>query len=215
MLLLFQMSEKNILFEAAEKAEGNSGFWSALPAFLWFSLVLVALLLLSSEIRALLQNLSWRLRTGAAVKLFSMELGQTYVSPAIDASKDETTFEHKPDLNDERYLQREQYYKPNRNIQLVHRLAPSSLPGVLYDIEIYLVPHKDATLASVSRVEYYFGKHWGGLIFTSRDRSRSFSITTSAFGSFMCTAKLIFTDGDEVMVGRYVDFEMGAIGRRS
>ena len=202
-----------MLLQVAEA--GSSGAWSVLPSLLWFGLAMVALLLLRTEIRALLQNFSWRLRTGAAVKLFSMELGQTYVSQAIDASKDETTFEHRADLADERWRQREMYYKPNRNVHLVHRLAPSSSPGMLYDIEIYVIPHKGATLAGVSRVEYYFGKSWGNQIFTSYDRSRSFAITTSAFGAFMCTAKLIFTDGEEVMVNRYVDFEMGAIGTTS
>lgn len=203
-----------IFLQATEKA-GFSGVWFALPSLLWFGLAIAALLLLRAEIQALLQNVSWRLRTGAAVKLFSMELGQTYVPQTIDASKDETTFEHRIDLANERWLQREQYYRPNRNVHLVHRLAPSSSPGMLYDIEIYVVPHKGATLASVSRVEYYFGKNWGNQIFTSHDRSRSFAITTSAFGAFMCTAKLIFTDGEEVMVNRYIDFEMGAIGCKS
>jgi len=63
-------------------------------------------------------------------------------------------------------------------------------------------------------VEYYFGKHWGNQIFTSIDRARDFVITTSAYGSFMCIAKLCFSDGEQVMINRYVDFEMGAIGSK-
>ena len=55
----------------------------------------------------------------------------------------------------------------------------------------------------------------GQPIFTSIDRARGFPITTSAYGPFMCTAKLYFTDGEEVMLHRYVDFEMGAIGSKA
>jgi len=86
------------------------------------------------------------------LKLFSIELGQSYVSPSIDTGKNETALEHRTDENGERWKQREGYYKPNRNIHLVHRLAPSSEPGMLYDIQLYVVPHKDATLANLSKV---------------------------------------------------------------
>jgi hypothetical protein len=193
----------------------SSGFWSALPSILWAVLILIALIVFRKEVQALLQNLSWRLRTGAALKLFSIELGQSYVSPAIDAGQDETALDHRTDTREERWRQREQYYEPNRNIHLVHRLAPSNEPGMLYDIQLYLIPHREATLVNVSKVEYYFGRHWGSQIFTAIDRARGFPITTSAYGPFVCTAKLYFTDGEEVMLNRYVDFEMGPIGSKA
>lgn len=204
------------------KSETSSGdvasaadVWTALPSILWVLLVLVALLLFRREIRDVFQNLSWRLRTGAALKLFSLELGQSYVSPSIDTNKDETLLKHRIDTDEARWHQREQYYKPNRNIHLVHRLAPSAKSGMLYDIQLYLVPHREATLSNVSKVEYYFGRHWGKQIFTSIDRSRGFVISTSTFGPFMCTAELHFTDGETVIINRYVDFEMGAIGSKA
>lgn len=86
---------------------------------------------------------------------------------------------------------------------------------MLYDIQLYLIPHKHATLAGVSQVNYYFGKHWDNQIFTSVDRAHAFLIATSAYGPFMCTAELRFSDGEIAMVARYVDFEMGAIGTKS
>ena len=190
--------------------------WAALPSILWVLLVFIALVLFRKEIRQVFQNLSWRLRTGATLKLFSLELGgQSYVSPSFETDKDETALEHRTDTAEERWRQREQYYKPNRNIHVVHRLAPSTQSDMLYDIQLYLMPHRDATLSNVSKVEYYFGRHWGRQIFTSIDRSRGFPITTSAFGPFMCTAKLFFTDGETVIINRYVDFEMGAIGSKA
>jgi hypothetical protein len=193
----------------------QSEIWSALPSLFWTLLVLIALLVLRKEIRALLENLSWRVRTGAALKLFSIELGASYVSPSIDARSNETALQHRPDAGDVRYLQRQQYYKPNRNVHLVHRLAPSKMPRMLYDVQLYLIAHEGATLANVSRVEYYFGKHWGSQIFTSIDRAQAFPISTSAFGPFMCTAALQFSDGETVMINRYVDFEMGAAGTKA
>ena len=191
-----------------------TGFWPALPSILWVLLTLVAVVLFRGQIRELFQNLSWRLRTGAALKLFSLELSQSYVSPAIEAGATESGIETYVDTG-ERWRQREQYYLPNRNIQLVHRVAPSRHPGYLYDIQLYVRPHKGATLNSVQKVEYYFGRHWGNRVFVSSDRGRGFSVTTSAFGAFMCTAKLTFTDGEEEFLNRYVDFEMGAIGSKA
>lgn len=197
-------------------AASAADVWAALPSILWVLLVFIALVLFRREIREVFQNLSWRLRTGAALKLFSLELGgQSYVSPSIETDTDETALEHHTDTAEERWRQREQYYKPNRNIHLVHRLAPSTKSGMLYDIQLYLMPHRDATLSNVSKVEYYFGRHWGKQIFTSIDRSRGFPITTSAFGPFICTAKLYFTDAETVIINRYVDFEMGAIGSKA
>jgi hypothetical protein len=203
------------IVSATSEVTPQSGLWSALPTILWVALLLVALFVFRKEAESLLQNFSWRLRTGAGLKVFSIELGQTYASPSINTDKRETTLKHQADQNGERWNQREQYYRPNRNILIVHRLAPSSLSGMLYDIQIYAVPHKDATLACLNKVEYYFGKYWGNQIFTSIDRARGFEITTSAYGAFMCTAKLHFSDGEDVIINRYIDFEMGTIGTKT
>ncbi|MFX1424676.1 MAG: pYEATS domain-containing protein, partial [Promethearchaeota archaeon] len=67
------------------------------------------------------------------------------------------------------------------------------------------------TLTYVKKVEYYFGRHWGGKIFTSIDKAKGFPIATSAFGPFGCTAKVFFTDGHETILFRYIDFEMGQL----
>jgi len=137
----------------------------------------------------LFQNLSWRLRTGAAFKLFSLELGQSYVA-LKQGGQPETILDHREDVEGRRHNQRKLYYQPNRNVHLVHRIAPSKHPKMLYDIQLYLLPHKEGSLTNVSKVEYYFGKHWGNQVFTSIDRARGFPIGTSAYGPFMCTAEL-------------------------
>lgn len=154
-----------------------------------------------------------RLRLGAGLKVGSFEIGHAYVAPGTTATTS-AIHDVQPDAGERRHRQREQYYVPNRQLMLVHRIAPSAKPDQLYDVVLYLVPHptSDATLVSVKKVAYYFGKSWGRSIFTSADRARSFAIATSAYGPFMCTAEIHFSDGEVVTVARYVDFEMGAVG---
>lgn len=184
-----------------------------LSSILWFILVLVALLLFKQTIRELFNILVWRVKTGSALKIASFEIGagQYYVSRGADEKNSSLMI--RKDEDKSRHTEREKYSEPNRNIYLVHRIAPSKQPNQLYDIKIYLLPHKDATLSNVQKVEYYFGRYWNSNIFTSIDRANGFPISTSAFGPFVCTAKVYFTDGHECMLWRYIDFEMGAVGK--
>lgn len=93
---------------------------------------------------------------------------------------------------------------------LVHKLFQSTEAGELYDILIYVVPTRKATLSGVSRVEYFFGGYgWQNRIFEAVDRSRGFPVLTAAYGPFLSTAEVFFTDGGSVMLHRYIDFEMG------
>jgi hypothetical protein len=190
------------------------GFWPALPSLLWFLLAVIVLAYLRRELVAVLREVSWRLKIGAAVKVATFELGATYVDPG-NLQDSAGAVQSRVDPADERYAQRRMYYEPNRHILLVHRIAPSKEPHQLYDILLYVVPHKGTDLLGLLSVEYYFGHHWGNRIFTSTDRARAFAVSTSAFGAFMATAKLNFTDGVSVFVNRYVDFEMGAASRRT
>lgn len=187
---------------------------TVIPPLAWLLFVSALVWYLRSSIRALAAGLAWRVKSGAQMRFGSLELGPAYVSPRgeVKGGKSEVV-EEREDRDRARYEERGSYYLPNRDIFLVHRLAPSAEAGQLYDIEMYLVPHKDATLACVQKVEYYFGPHWGDKIFAVRDRASGFRITTSAYGPFVCTAELHFTDGKKAMIWRYVDFEMGHIGK--
>jgi len=174
-------------------------------------LILVALLAFRAELRGLLGVLVRRLKLGAPFKVWSLEIGSSYVEPGTAVTRGGAITMVREDSDGQRWQQRQQYYVPNRNLHLVHRLTPSEKLGQLYDILIYLVPHpdSDATLAGIKKVEYYFGRSWGNSIFTSTDRARGFAIATSAYGPFMCTAEIYFSDGEKVLVNRYIDFEMG------
>ena len=156
-------------------------------------------------------RLLWRLRMGSAIKVASLEIGQA-ISMEEDFAVGANTFyfDVHQDQDNRRFKQRELYYVPNRNLQLVHRVAPSRNPKYAYDVLIYLVPHPntDATLASEKHVEYYCGRGWKNAIFRITDRSHSFQIALSTRGPFLCTAEIHYTDGENVTIGRYIDGEM-------
>ena len=188
--------------------------WNSLPTFIWAVALGIVLLVFKRELRQIFEMLNRRLRQGASLKFGALEIGQTYVNPGQGAVTGGSVRVARKDTDGHRHAQREQYYQPNRLLMLVHKIAPSQQAGQQYDILIYLVPHpkSDATLAGVKKVEYYFGKSWGRNVFVSEDRAHGFAISTSAYGPFVCTAEIHFSDGETVMVARYIDFEMGALG---
>ena len=189
------------------------GTFKISASILWFVFTVIVLFLLRNELRNLFSSMSFRIKTGSSIKIAAFEIGESYVSQNEDIEKKGGIIDTRLDENDIRYKERKAYYDPNRRIFLVHRLRPSIEANQLYDILIYLVPHKDATLACVQKVDYYFGRHWKKRIFTSIDRSRGFSIATSAYGPFVCTAEVYFTDGTSTIIWRYIDFEMGPVKR--
>jgi hypothetical protein len=187
--------------------------WNSLPTFLWVAVVLIIAFAFRSDLRSLFQIIVLRLRLGSSVKVWNLEIGQSYVEPGQAVARGGAISAVREDLDSQRWEERRQYYELSRNLLLVHRLAPSKKAGQLYDVLIYLMPHhsSDATLAGVKQVEYFLGRSWANSIFTSVDRARGFAIATSAYGPFMCTAEIHFSDGKKVMVNRYIDFEMGPL----
>jgi len=184
--------------------------WAAIPGLLWFALVVILLVVLRKELRQILTELAWRLRSGAALKIASVELGSIVVVPGGEVSQQEKEIGVRPDADHVRERERAAYREKLREVMLVHRLYRSREEGQLYDLIIYVVPHKEASLAGVSRVEYFLGGYWGNKIFPSSDRSRGFAIATAAYGPMLCTAEVFFNDGTSVILHRYIDFEMGA-----
>ncbi|PSL50003.1 hypothetical protein CLV51_1011345 [Chitinophaga niastensis] len=92
---------------------------------------------------------------------------------------------------------------------LVHKIFKSTSDGQHYDLLIYVIPHNEASLIQVKSVEYFLGPFWGNQVFKTKNRSKGFAVKTSAYGEFLCTAKITFTDNQEMFVHRYIDFEMG------
>ena len=191
----------------------DEGLWSFLGTFLWLILVMFLLIKFRSELVDLFRNLVNRVKGGSSLKLFSVEFGPIRVPSALPSRNTEIAAQH--DETGRWKNARSQIYQNNQNIFLAHRLFPSEIKGQLYDILIYLVPHKDrgGTLSGITHVEYYFGDAWGNQVFTSTDSGKRFAIVISAYGAgFLCFSKIYFSSGPPVETWRYIDFEMGALG---
>ena len=211
----------------------DAAVWSfataVVPTLLWVVMVLVALSIFRKQIADLVLAITRRVRTGASFKVAQFfEVGASIAPAVATVLPGGTDFvsggaakvsnrKGRPDLtrldkNEELYRAREQRYEQDRCLFLVHRLYLAKNPTQLYDVMLYLIPRREGTLASVRKVEYYFGRHWGDTIYTIDDRNSGFAIVISAYSSTLCTAKIYFTDECTTRMWRYLDFEMGPIG---
>lgn len=202
--------------EVVDKPFFDQAIWSAVPTMLWVLLFTGFIVYFRHEIRGIFVALTSRLKDGAALKIAGLEIGESsglVAAPGDFTSEDSRISDHKDDFVS-RQSDRNKIYEDCKGIMLVHRLQRSSQDGQLYDLLIYVIPHQRSTLAAVTQVEYFFGSHWGNKIYPSVDRSRGFPIVTSAYGPFLCSAKLHFNDGATAIVSRYIDFEMGSLAQQ-
>lgn len=184
--------------------------WDKLfPDVLWIVFWLLLLFITKDFIKTAITTLLNRLKHGAGVKIGSFELQELKVKPG--GHFENNRFQVTDDINNLKENERAAFYSKHRGAMLVHKLYKSQKNEQLYDILIYLIPKKGCNLIQVTSVDYYFGKHWGKKIFTSNDRSNGFAIVTSAYGAFLCIAKINFNDGKSETVYRFVDFEMGDV----
>jgi hypothetical protein len=107
-------------------------------------------------------------------------------------------------------------YRDNKNVFLSHTIRPSTKLEQLYDIAIYLIPHRsnDARyrredLSDIIEAEFFLGAYFDNQVFRIKNKGGSVGIVTSAYGPFLCTCRVLFSDGTHVMLNRYIDFEMG------
>jgi hypothetical protein len=112
-------------------------------------------------------------------------------------------------------------YRDSRNVFLAHTIRPSKKPTQLYDIAIYLIPHHSndpkflrTDLSDIVEAEFFLGGYFNNKVFKIKNRGGVIGITTSAYGPFLCTCRVLFTDGERLMLNRYIDFEMGNVFNR-
>ena len=98
-------------------------------------------------------------------------------------------------------------YAQSREVFLVHSLAPSVVPGQRYDIFIYLKKHWTGDLSDIKHAQFYLGRWWGHRVFDVPNSGGHIGIRTSAYGEFLCVCRVIFNDGQEVFLQRYINFE--------
>jgi len=100
-------------------------------------------------------------------------------------------------------------YAASDGWMLVHRYRRSPEPEQLFDISIYLAPHKKrGERKQVQAVTYDVGRLWPGSPFRIEDPGNGFELRLSAYGPFLCLASVEFQDGSTCALQRYVDFEM-------
>jgi len=188
-------------------SEVDPSFWTAVPTVLWVFLICVFLSINHRHIDGFLGAISARLRAGASLKLGGLELSAIPEVPhvALPESEHSSSYQAPQPLRDER----KRVYADVRGVMIVHRLFRSTQEGQAYDVLLYAIPHKGATLLGVDHIDYYLGHMWSEQVFTSTDRGAGFAIRTSAYGPFMVCATIHFTDGNKAQSSRYVDFEMG------
>jgi hypothetical protein len=200
-----------------ETPPGN--FWTALPSILWVTLVGSCLFIFRAQLFQILSQLLLRIRAGAPMKVGGVEIGAVLTAqwhtpaPIAESSIPEGLVSQEGPgtiVDPQLKMMRDNYMMESRKLMLVHRLFRSEKADQVYDVLIYLTPHGDGSLASVTEVGYYFGRYWGYKVFAAYDRSRGFPILTSAYGTFLCTCRVKFNDGAERTLYRYIDFEMGA-----
>lgn len=104
---------------------------------------------------------------------------------------------------------RKALYEKTRKLFLVHVLTPTAKPKQRYGVSLFVMRHENQDLADVRSAEFFLGKSWGNRIIQGAHSGKRIGITTSAFGPFLCTCLVTFDDGEQVMLYRYVDFEMG------
>lgn len=61
----------------------------------------------------------------------------------------------------------------------------------------------------IDYAEFYLGKTWGDRVFNVPNDGGPIGLSTSAYGPFLALCRVVFKDGHEVLLDRYIDFEMG------
>jgi hypothetical protein len=101
-------------------------------------------------------------------------------------------------------------YARSREVFLVHSLAPSTEPGQLYDIFIYLKKHWTGDLSEIAHAQFYLGRWWGHRVYDVPNNGGHIGIRTAAYGEFLCVCRVVFKDGQEVVLDRYINFDASA-----
>lgn len=196
-------------------AEFNS-FLVALSGFAWPALLLGVGCYFRAEVKSVLHQFQRQLASGAALKWKDFEFRAIQIDPF--ELRGGTEYVQEPAAKDF-FDRRHKSYAGNKNLFLVHRVRPSGdfhpfnkLPT--YDITVYLLSHKNfGHLNDVREVQYFFGQHFGlkqneyGTKFIVSNGTDNFAVKTNAYGPTLCEARIVFHDGTEANVSRYLDFE--------
>jgi len=199
------------MLEQIAKLEGFVPFFQSLT---WAFLIVIGIRIFRVRFDELLKAIIYRVEMGSSVKAGVFELGELEdlerVEPSTSTDKSLAN-QNFADV-EVRAKQRQEIYSNRRNLFIAHLLTPSKLPEQKYDIYMYLIRHPDeklpSNLSDVVSAEFYFGKYWGNRVFEATRVGSRIGVATSAYGSFLCTCRVRFEDGYEIILDKYIDFEM-------
>jgi hypothetical protein len=179
----------------------------------WALLIVGCLIVFRKELRRLLHIVYGRLRSGSAFEIIGVfKLGEELRDlKRVEQGADEQLPRGDPGqlkTREQRIKHRHDIEKQSREVYLVHVTKPSSQPGQKFDLFIYLRRHRSTDLSTVEYAEFFLGRYWGNRIFKVENEGGSIGLSTSAYGPVLCTCRVVFTDGHEVTLDRYIDFEM-------
>ena len=180
------------------------------------ALIFFAVWFFRDHLSSIFQLVRQQIASGAAIKWRDFEFkGRDLAS--FD-SKDGSGFRQE-EVDKEILDLRHATYKAYKNLFLVHRVRPTDVLHPItnlptFDVSVYLISHKNfGHLNDVREVQYYFGQHFGlkrgnhGTKFIVENGTDSFAVKVTAYGPMLCEACIIFHDGSQATVSRYLDFE--------
>ena len=197
----------------------GTNYWDVLTALAWPLAIAGLFVYYRSNLTQLIDAFTAKFEHAADIKIGNIELKGARLDPssgAPDVSIDGNDYSKITATPADRAARDDQYNR-TRSLMLVHRIRPSEKKGQAFDISIFLVrktskDNKTARFNDVDYVEYYLGRWFGdkpnGSRYVVRTSENGFAMTTSAFGSPLCIAKIHFHDGEVVETYRYLDFEM-------
>ena len=129
-----------------------------------------------------------------------------------EAEEEREEEEEEEDLEGPGWTRERQWiYETNRNLFLSHRIRPSELPNQLFDVSIFLVgAHEQRPTDIVEKAEFFLGRAWGNRVFEVRNsgEGETIGMSTAAYGPALCVCRVVLRDGAEVLLHRFLDFEM-------
>jgi hypothetical protein len=101
---------------------------------------------------------------------------------------------------------------------LAHVYRTSTEPGQRFQVFVFLVRHRKGSseppqrdnFVEIQKAEFFFGDSWGNQIFEVPETKGAIGVRTHAWGTFLATCRLTFTDdaNKPITLFRYVDFFM-------
>lgn len=199
----------------------TSNFWDLLAAATWPAAIVLLLVFYRGHLSRLIEAFTEKFETATEVKLGTIELKSVVldVGELPDVSIEGNDYSRRAATQAERDA-RYDIYNKTRSLMLAHRIRPSPKKGQKFDISIFLVRktskhNTTGRFNDIAFVEYYLGHYFGqkphGDTFVVRTPENGFAMTTSAYGSPLCVARIHFHDGEVAETSRYLDFEMAQV----